>query len=133
MTTYPLDKLSYFLCQDSASEVSYLWKNNIMNMKMKIWTKWQISVLAKIHIPLPFYLILTRGPIIIVKRNLRVILSWWMLLRWLLGVCSIRVLAKNHGNPYYEPTIVVHDECVYVYCMYIYIFLFVPMCVMIWL
>ena len=32
-----------------------------------------------------------------------------MLLRWLLGVCSIRVLAKNHGDPYYEPTIVVHD------------------------
>ena len=26
-----------------------------------------------------------------------------------LGVCSIRVLAKNHGDPYYEPTIVVHD------------------------
>ena len=32
-----------------------------------------------------------------------------MLLRWLFGVCSIRVLAKNHGDPYYEPTIVVHD------------------------
>ena len=32
-----------------------------------------------------------------------------MLLRWLLGVCSIRVLAKNHGDPNYEPTIVVHD------------------------
>ena len=34
-----------------------------------------------------------------------------MLLRWLLDVCSIRVLAKkNHGDPYYEPTIVVHDN-----------------------
>ena len=32
-----------------------------------------------------------------------------MLLRWLLGVCSIRVLAKNHCDPYYEPTIVVHN------------------------
>jgi len=31
--------------------------------------------LAKIHILLSFYLILTRGPIIIVKKNLRVILS----------------------------------------------------------
>ena len=30
-------------------------------------------------------------------------------LRWLLGVCSIRVLTKNHGDPYYEPIIVVHD------------------------
>jgi len=44
-----------------------------------IWTKWQISVLAKIHILLPFYLIPTRGPIIIVKIYLRVILSWRML------------------------------------------------------
>jgi len=25
-------------------------------------------------------------------------------------VCSIRVFAKNQGNPYYEPTIVVHDD-----------------------
>ena len=45
-----------------------LWKN-IMNMK--IWTKWQISVLGGRHIMLPFYLILTRGPIIIVKRYLK--------------------------------------------------------------
>ena len=30
-------------------------------------------------------------------------------MRWLLGVCSIKVFAKNHGDPYYEPTIVVHD------------------------
>ena len=35
----------------------------------------QISVLAKIHILPPFYLKLTRGPIIIVKKNLRVVLS----------------------------------------------------------
>ena len=25
-------------------------------------------------------------------------------------MCSIRALAKNHGDPYYEPTIVVHDR-----------------------
>jgi len=31
--------------------------------------------LGDIHILLPFYLILARGPIIIVKKNLRVILS----------------------------------------------------------
>ena len=24
-------------------------------------------------------------------------------------MCSIRVFAKNMGDPYYEPTIVVHD------------------------
>jgi len=30
-------------------------------------------------------------------------------LRQVLGVCSIRILAKNMGDPYYEPTIVVHD------------------------
>ena len=29
-------------------------------------------------------------------------------MRWFLGVCSIRVLAKD-GDPYYEPTIVVDD------------------------
>jgi len=33
-----------------------------------------------------------------------------MLFKVALGVCSIRVLAKNHGDPYYEPTIVVHDN-----------------------
>jgi len=27
-----------------------------------------------------------------------------------LGVCSIRIFAKNIGNPHYEPTIVVHDK-----------------------
>jgi len=30
-------------------------------------------------------------------------------LRQVLGVCSIRIFAKNIGVPYYEPTIVVHD------------------------
>ena len=81
-------------------------------MNMKIWTKWQISVLGDIYILLPFYLILTRGPIIIVKKNSRVILSWRMLLKMAFRctVCSIRVLTKNHGDPYYEPTIMVHDK-----------------------
>ena len=46
-----------------------------------IWTKWQMSVLGDIHIMLPFYLILTRGPKIIVKKNLRVILSSRMLFK----------------------------------------------------
>ena len=32
-----------------------------------------------------------------------------MFLRQVLGVCSIRTFAKNMGDPYYEPTIVVHD------------------------
>ena len=67
-----------------------------------IWTKWQISVLGDIHIMFPFYLILTRGPKIIVKKNLKLKDAF-------LGVCSIRILAKNRGDPYYEPTIVVHD------------------------
>jgi len=31
-------------------------------------------------------------------------------LRQVLGVCSIRVFAKNIGDPYYEPSIVVHDS-----------------------
>ena len=76
------------------------WKN-IMNMKwIWIWAKWHISVLAKMHILLPFYLILTRGPKFIVKKNLRVIFSWGCFLKWLSGVCSIKVLAKNHGSPY---------------------------------
>ena len=29
---------------------------------------------------------------------------------WFLGVRSIRIFAKNMGDPYYEPTIVVHDS-----------------------
>jgi len=33
----------------------------------------------------------------------------------LLGVCSIRIFAKNMGNPYYEPTIVVHDVAVHLF------------------
>jgi len=52
MTTYPLDKFSYFLFQDSASEVSYsgeriiiktIIANNVMNMNK------MASVLAKIY------------------------------------------------------------------------------------
>jgi len=33
-----------------------------------------------------------------------------MLLRQVLGVCPIRIFAKNMGDPYYEPTIMVHDK-----------------------
>ena len=60
MTTYPLDKPSYFL---PASEVSYASERYEMNTN-----KMANFSLAKMHILLPFYLILTRGPIIIVKR-----------------------------------------------------------------
>jgi len=69
MTTYPLDKPSYFLFQDSAFKVSYACERIIkINYYEYEYTKWQISILAKIHILLPFYLILTRGTMIIVKR-----------------------------------------------------------------
>jgi len=72
MTTYPLDKLNYFLFQDSASKVSYACERIILWIWrwIWIWTKWQISVLGDIHILLSFYWILTGGPIIIVKKNL---------------------------------------------------------------
>jgi len=53
MTTFPLYKPS-FLFQGSASELGYASES----MKW-IWTNWQISVLAKMHIVLPFHLILT--------------------------------------------------------------------------
>ena len=33
-----------------------------------------------------------------------------MLSRWFLGVRSIRIFAKNMGDPYYEPTTVVHER-----------------------
>jgi len=38
-------------------------------------------VLAEIHILLPFNLILTKGPKIIAKAHLRVVLGWRMLLK----------------------------------------------------
>jgi len=50
-----------------SSNVSYACERIIWRW-IWIWTKWQISVLAKIHKLLPFNLILARGPIIIVKR-----------------------------------------------------------------
>jgi len=56
--------------KSTAKVTNSIAKTCIMNMN-----KWQISVLAKIQILLPFHLILTRGPIIIVKKNLRVVLS----------------------------------------------------------
>ena len=56
---------------------------------------------------LPFHLILTSGPILLAKNHQKVVFSLWML--GVLGVCSIRIFAENMGDPYYEPTIVVHD------------------------
>ena len=53
-----------------------------------------------------FHLILTSGPILHYQN---VVLVCGCFLRQVLGVCSIRILAKNMGDPYYEPTIVVHD------------------------
>ena len=38
------------------------------------------------------------------------VLSWRILSRVVLGVRSIRVFAKNMGEPYYEPTIMIHDS-----------------------
>ena len=99
MTTYPFNKLVF---QDSASIVSYACERIII---LWIW-KYVIAVLAKIHILLPFYLILTRGPIFLVKTH--VILGWKILFKVAFR-CMFYVLAKNHGDPYYEPTIVVHD------------------------
>ena len=110
MTIYPLDKPSYFLFQNSASEVSYA-SEIIIILWIWIWTKWQISVLAKIHILLSFYLILTRGPIIIVKNYLRVISSWRMLFEVAFRCMFYYSFGKkNHGDPYYESTIMVHDS-----------------------
>jgi len=56
---------------------------------------------------LSFHLILTSGPIFIAKNHLIVCGCF---LRQVLGVRSIRIFAKNMGDPYYEPTIVVHDN-----------------------
>ena len=58
---------------------------------------------------LPFHLILTSGPILLAKNHQKVVFSLWTFLRQVLGVCSIRIFEKNMGDPYYEPTIVVHD------------------------
>ena len=62
MTSYPLDKPSYFLFQDSASEVSY-GKNMYYEYEYENMNKMANFNLVEIHILLPFYLILTRVPI----------------------------------------------------------------------
>jgi len=76
-----------------------------MNMNMKIWTKWKISVLAKIHTySASFYLILTWRPILTVKKNLRETLSWKMLFKvafrcmfyWSFGKKSWQSLLWSH-------------------------------------
>jgi len=79
---------------------------------IRIWTKWQISVFWQMLTFLSFHLILTNGPILTTKNHQRVVFSWWILSRQVLGVCSIRILQKNMGNLYYEPTIVAHEKLV---------------------
>jgi len=37
-------------------------------------------------------------------------------------VCSVRIFAKNIGDPYYEPTIVVHDLKIYTIMLTLYTF-----------
>jgi len=72
------------------------------NYKMNL-NEWQISVLCEIHGLFPFHLILIWG-LVLLPLEVEGCFSWW-----LSGVCSFRVFAKNIGDPYYEPTIVVHD------------------------
>ena len=88
---YPLNKPSYFLFQDFASKTSYACERIIIIMNMKIWTNWQISVLENTHTDSFLYLVLTRWPIIIIKKSLRVILSWKMLFKE--SFCE-----KKHGR-----------------------------------
>ena len=78
---YPLNKPSYCLFQDFTSKTSYACERIIIIMNMKIWTNWQISVLENTHTDSFLYLVLTRWPIIIIKKSLRVILSWKMLFK----------------------------------------------------
>ena len=75
--TWPLINLTSLGTFYSWSELSLRKNNNIINMKNEQNGKFQFWV----HILLPFYLILTRAPIIIVKNYLRVILSWRMLFK----------------------------------------------------
>ena len=76
--------------------------NNNMNKMANL-------VLSQIHILFPFHLILTSGLILIANNNQRVVLSWRMLSKVVFRCAFFRVFAKNMGDPYYEPTIVVHD------------------------
>jgi len=108
MTTYPLDKRSYLLFEGSASEVSYARERIILSIWRWIWTKWQILVLGDIYTMLPFYLILTRKPIIV--KNLKVVVSWSVLFKVAFRCMFYYGFGKNHGDPYYEPTIMVHDS-----------------------
>ena len=55
---------------------------------------------------LPFHLILTSGPILLANNHQKVVFSLWML-----GFrCVLLEFCKNMGDPYYEPTVVVHDK-----------------------
>jgi len=64
----------------------------------------QISVFSKMLILLPFHLILTSGPKLLAKNHQKVVFNFWMLFK-----AGFRYV-KNMGNPYYELTIVVHDQ-----------------------
>jgi len=52
-------------------------------------------------------LILTSGPIFIAKNHQRVVFSWWMLFK--AGFRCV-FFCKKIGDPYHEPTIMVHDR-----------------------
>ena len=54
-----------------------------------------------------FLFILTSGPTFIAKAHQWIVLKWWML-RVQMGAL-LGFLQKNMGDPYYEPTIVVHN------------------------
>ena len=56
---------------------------------------------------LTFHLILTSGPILLAKNQQKVVIGLWMLSK--AGLRCVRIYAKNIGDPYYEPTIMVHD------------------------
>ena len=70
MATYPLGKPGNILFQDSAFEVNYACENNNYEYYNEDEQngKFLNQFLAEIHVLLPFYLIISRGPIIIVKR-----------------------------------------------------------------
>jgi len=103
MPVWGLSLLTFLIQQTLAAHALCYEYDNI--------NKWQISVLAKVHKLFPFYLTLTREPIIIVKKNLRVVLSWRTLLKvafWYIAKTNrtytkrpplkIRVLAKKHDR-----------------------------------
>jgi len=49
------------------------------------------------------FFLLVKIHVFIAKNHQRVVFSSWMLLKAVLGVCSIRIFAKNMGDPYMNP------------------------------